>query len=442
MIIKNLTEIKYLTILKVSGPTMLSSLSAGIMSMLDILILAKYSTIAMIGVTAASTWCHAFQCSTVALVFITETLVGHYNGAGKYKCASMPVWQMIWFSLFLFIISIPLPYIISPYCIPEKFQEYGIPYIRIVMGLSPMICIKVAISSFLVSISKGFIVFISSFIAIVVNATLDIILIFYFNQGTVGAAIGTVMACFTEIIFLSYFFFKRSIRTKYGTLNCKLRFKRLCSYLKLGVFSCFANVVDSIIFSSIYYILVNSSTNKELAQTIASNTWRFLACLGSGFEKGIIAIASNLLGSNNNKQIKVLFKMSINLHLVFIGILFIIVLYFPNLIITNFVDISKISPESYLYLTNVLLLVITCFIFEGIVWVEEGILAAGGDINYMMLSVISCSILFIAFPIFCIIDTSNLSVKTFWILYTFADIVCTLVLFSRYKSDKWIKIKV
>ena len=207
MVTKQLTDINYSTILKVSAPTILSSISSGIMSMLDVLILAKYSNVAMTGVASASTWCYAFQCSTIALVFITGALVGHYNGAGKYKFAGIPVWQMIWFSLSLFIISIPLSQMIAPYCIPERLHGYGIPYLKIVFGLSPIFCIKTCISLFLVSIGKGFIVSISSFIAIIVNAILDIFLIFYCDYGTTGAAVGTIIAGLSETIFLSYFFF-------------------------------------------------------------------------------------------------------------------------------------------------------------------------------------------------------------------------------------------
>ena len=170
MATNELTDVRYSTILKISAPTILSSLSASIMSILDVVILAKYSTIAMTGAASASAWCHAFQCSSIALVFITGALVGHYNGAEKYKFAGIPVWQMIWFSIALFAISLPLSQIIAPYCVPKSLHEYGIPYLKIVMGLSPIFCIKVALSSFLVSIGKGFLVSISSFIAIIVNS--------------------------------------------------------------------------------------------------------------------------------------------------------------------------------------------------------------------------------------------------------------------------------
>ena len=442
MIISQLTDIKYSTILKVSAPTILSSISSGIMSMLDVLVLAKYSTVAMTGVASASTWCYAFQCATIALLLITGSLVGHYNGACKYKFAGMPVWQMIWFSLSLFAISIPLSQVISPYCVPDRLHEYGIPYLKIVMGLSPVFCIKFAISSFLISRGKGFIVLLSSFIAIIVNTTLDILLILYCEYGTTGAAIGTIIAGLIEIIFLSCFFFSRNIRKKYGTLNCKLRLTKLLSYLKLGVFASIGNIIEQVIFSSIYYVLANSSHNNALTQTIASNVWRFLVCLGSGFEKGIIALTANLLEADLRYKVDTLFKRSVNIHLMFIILLFTFILCCPNLIIMNFVDINAISPETYQHLLNVLKLVATCSIFDGIVWIEAGIFVAGGDMNYMMPIIALCLSTFMAIPIFFIMNPSNLSVERMWMLYALADMSCGLILLHRYKTNKWIKIKV
>ncbi len=437
-----LTDVRYSTIIKVSAPTILSSLSASIMSILDVVILAKYSTIAMTGAASAATWCHAFQCSTIALVFITGALVGHYNGAEKYKLAAMPVWQMIWFSLSLFIISMPLAYITAPYCIPKNLYEYGIPYLKIVMGFSPIFCIKVALSSFLVSIGKGFIVSISSFIAIIVNTTLDIFLIFYCNYGTTGAAIGTIMAGLSEIIFLSYFFFNKNIRVKYGTLNCKLRIKKLCRYLKLGVFSSLGHVFESIIYSSIYYILASSSTDKAFTQTIASNLWSLLICVVSGIEKGVLSITANLLGANLRNKISVLFKRSLNIHFFNALVLLILILISSDFIINNYVDINTISTELHQHLLNVLKIAWLCFVFDGIVWIEAGILEAGGDMNYMMLTIASCLGVFVALPIFCIMDTSNMLVETVWLLYTVATIANVLLLFRRYKSNRWIKIDI
>lgn len=439
---KALSEVKYSTIIKTSLPTILSALSAGIMEMLDVLILAKYSTTAMNGASIASTWCNVFQLSTIALVLVTGSLVGQYNGAKKYKLASIPVWQMAWFSVFLFGISLPLSQIVAPYCIPKNLYEHGIPYLKIVMGLSPIFCIKVALMYFFISIGKGFIVFISSLLAVTVNTIIDIFLIFYCNYGTIGAAIGTVMGGFSELIFLFSLFFKKSIREKYGTSNCKLRIKRMFKYLKLGIFASCANVVESFIFSSISTILASSSANNALAQTIASNIWEFLVCLGSGLEKGVLSITANLLGANLKDKINILLKRGVNIHLLFIFIVFLLIFLFPDLIIMNFVDVKSINVDLHNYLVNVLKLVATCFIFDGIVWVEIGVLAAGGDVNYTMPTISICLLLFLAFPIFYIIDKSNITVETMWMFYTLADIACALVLLYRYKSNKWIKIKI
>ena len=126
----------------------------------------------------------------------------------------------------------------------------------------------------------------------------------------------------------------------------------------------------------------------------------------------------------------------------FILLLFVFLLFFPNLIIMNFINIHEISSELHQHLLNVLIIAGITFIFDGIVWVEIGILEAGGDMNYMMMTIAVCFAIFMAIPIFYLIDISSLSVEMMWILYTLTDVACVLLLLHRYKSNKWIKIKV
>ena len=89
------------------------------MLILDQLVLARYSIDAMVGASSAAVWCSALQFAAMSTTMIAGSFVGNYNGAGKYKFAGIPVWQMIWFSLFLFLISIPLSVFAADVCIQK-----------------------------------------------------------------------------------------------------------------------------------------------------------------------------------------------------------------------------------------------------------------------------------------------------------------------------------
>lgn len=120
---------------RLSMPLMLTTLSANFMFLLDRLILVRYSAEAMNGAAVAAMSCAIFQLGGVAIASIAEVFVGQYNGAGQYKKTAEPVWQMLWFSLGLFIIFAPIALWAGPYIIPSSLHKEGLPYFKWIMFL-------------------------------------------------------------------------------------------------------------------------------------------------------------------------------------------------------------------------------------------------------------------------------------------------------------------
>ena len=442
-----LKDINYSTILKVSTPTILSALSTNIMQIMDRLILAKYSTTAMTSATASGVWCGTIQCATISMIFIAGAFVGNYNGAGKYKLAGVPVWQMIWFSLFLFLLSIPMSKYLGPYCVPTNLQADGIPYFEILMAWTPIFCLKASISLFFIAIGKGFLITIAVLIAMVINFIADIVLVFgCFGitqfMGTPGAAIGTILAELSEVVFLSICFFKKNIRQQYGTLNCKLRLKRLNKYLKLGFLASIGHIVESVIFSFIVFFLTSISNEMALIQTISSTLYSFFLFFVSGLEKGIMSIASNLLGAKMRCKIDILLKRGIVLHCVITLIISAFIFIYPSIFINSFIDMNSASHELINEIILVMGLMMITFLFDGVVWIEAGILEAGGDVNFMMATIAGCITAFVAIPAGFLIYSNTFSVEWDWILYSLSSVIASIILLKHYRSNKWIHINV
>ena len=165
-------------VFKVALPLMISALSSHFMLILDQLVLARYSIDAMVGASSASSWCTVLQLAIMSTTMIAGSFVGNYNGAGKYEQASTPVWQMIWFSVFLFAISIPLAMFLSDICSPSNLQTEGIPYFKVLMCAVPIHGIYHSLASFFVSIGKGYLISIGAILANIVNIVVDVILVF------------------------------------------------------------------------------------------------------------------------------------------------------------------------------------------------------------------------------------------------------------------------
>lgn len=443
----DLTDTSYSTILKVSAPTMLSALSSNIMEVIDQMILAHYSPEAMAGAASAGMWCGTFRCTTISLVFIAGAFVGNYNGAGKYKFAGMPVWQMIWFSMFLFVLSIPISMFCGPYAIAPALQAEGLPYFKLLMACVPIFTMRSAINAFFIAIGRGYLVAISVFIAIIFNTIVDLILVnghcgITAFMGAKGAAIGTIVAGISELVFAFVFFLNKQTRKKYNTLNCKLRLRHLKRYIKMGAFASTGHVCENLVYSLIYYCLARTSTEYAVIQTICLTTYMFLLTAVMGIEKGIMSMTANLLGAKLQSKIDKLLLRGIIMHIAIAIIFSAVVMLFPNIIIGNFIDLNTADPDFINRTINVLHAVLLCYVIDGIVWVEAGVLEGGGDLNFQMVVLALSAWICIAFPIFLMYHAGTLTEGKNWTLSVCSATLNAITLFKRYRSGRWIHISI
>ncbi|MBQ3945824.1 MAG: hypothetical protein II670_09505 [Alphaproteobacteria bacterium] len=433
-------------VLKVALPLMISALSSHFMLILDQLVLARYSIDAMIGASSASSWCVALQFAIMSTTIIAGSFVGNYNGAGKYEQAGIPVWQMIWFSLSLFMVSVPLSLFASALCIPENLRVEGVPYFRVLMCAAPIYGVCSSLSSFFASIGKGYLITISVILANVVNILVDIVLVFgYFGidcyKGSVGAAIGTVMAVSVNTVILFACFIHPHIRNKYKTFNFRLQIDKLKEYLKLGLAGGISHMFETSSWAVLYYLLAKVAKEEAMLQSIAVSVNLFMAFIVCGLEKGAMAITSNLLGANKREKIGKVLEKSSYIHLAFIMVIAVIFKFYPELIINNFIRFD-ISPEIFQRASDILWLVLLYFLIDGFVWIIAGIVEAGGDINYMMITIASCLWSVVAIPDYFLYKSHLLHVERTWMLLFVSVVTSATLLYHRYKSNKWIHIKV
>lgn len=441
-----LIKINLWSVFKVAFPLMISALSSHFMLILDQLILARYSFDAMTGASSASVWCGTIQYAAMSITMIAGAFVGNYNGAKKFKSAAIPVWQMIWFSLSLFLVSIPISLFAADTCIPKALHYEGVPYFKILMFMTPICGIYYSLSSFFVAIGKGFWITFSTIIANVINFIVDIILVFglfgFDNfKGAEGAAIGTVIANLTNTGILFSLFLRKNVREKYDTLNFKLRIKKLKEYLHMGFVGGIGHIFEMFAWSIVYYLLASLGKEIALIQSIAVSVNLFIAFIVSGLEKGIMAVTSNLLGAGLQSQIQTLLRKGFLIHFLFASIFAMIVCFFPELILNNFIKF-QVSEELIARAILVLKLVLIYFFVDGMVWVVAGVIEAGGDINYTMITIASCLWTIVTIPSYILYKLNMLQIEITWLLLFTAVVSIFLLLYHRYRSNKWIHIKV
>jgi putative MATE family efflux protein len=377
---------------------------------------------------------------------VSNAFVGQYNGAKKFHLAGTSVWQMVWFSIFMFVISIPFSKMAGRHCIPPLLYEHGLPYFETVIFFTPICGICQALSGFFVAIGHGILVTVSVLIANTINIILDIILVFgYFGidhlTGSIGAATGTVISWFINCCILTMFFFKKSIREKYKTMNCKFHFHELAKYLRLGFTGGVGHICEMLAWGFIYYTLATLGTDVAMIQSIAVSVNVFLAFLVSGLEKGVMAITANLLGAGMKHKVAKLMRSGITIHLIFTGLSSIVLLFFPEIITRNFIRFEideALLRESHLILRFVLLY----FMIDGICWITAGALEAGGDLGFTMGVIALCIWAIVSIPSFILANTGHLSVKLTWTLLIFAVLTTSYILYRRFRSGNWVRITV
>ena len=446
MAINLVDKITVWKIFKVALPMMITALSTHFMVILDQLVLARYSMDAMIGASSASSWCAALQLAVMSITMIAGSFVGNYNGAGKYDQAGIPVWQMIWFSVFLLFISIPLSIFASDLCIPDNLKADGVPYFRLLMLFAPIYGMYFSLSSFFVSIGKGYLITISVILANIVNIIVDITLVFgYFGitafTGSIGAAIGTICGLCVDTLFLFICFFQKQIRNKYNTSNFKLRFDKMKEYLRLGLAGGVSHIFETTAWSVIYYLLANVSKGEAMIQSIAVSVNIFMAFIVCGLEKGAMALTSNLLGAQKKEKISQVLCKSLYIHLAFIVVIAVVFKMTPETIINNFIQF-EVSPELVQRSIDILWLVLAYFLIDGFVWCIAGVIEAGGDINFMLMAIASSLWTVVAIPSYWLFTKGLLHVERVWVLLIISVAVSASVLYYRYRSNKWIHIKV
>ncbi len=439
-------DITYTSVFRMSLPMMISALSSHFMMILDQLILSRYSIDAMTGASSASVWCSALQCSLFSITMVAGAFVGNYNGAKQYKKASIPVWQMFWFSLFVFALSIPLALFSADICVPENLATEGIPYFRLMMSWSPLTGAIYSLTSFFISINRGSIVTISIFASNVVNLVLDVILVFGLfgfdsYTGSTGAAIGTIAAWFVNFLILFYYFLKKPIREKYDTLNFKINVVKMKECLKLGVAGGIGHIFEMSAWGMIYYLLAKTGREVAMMQSIAVSVNIFMAFIVSGLEKGMMAITANLLGIGLKEKTKTLMKKGFLIHYSFLSISAMILFLCPQIITDNFIHFD-VSPEIVERTHFVLRMVLVYFLFDGMVWIIAGVIEGGGDINYTMIAIATSLWTIVTLPSIILSNLGMLQIEYVWGLLIVAIVLIDLILYHRYRSDKWVHIRV
>ncbi len=425
----------------IAFPLILAALSGNLMIFLDRLILANYSTDAMNAAATAGMVCALFQYGALGISSIAEVFVGQYNGSKQKSKMGSPAWQMIWFSLLTYIVFIPFAIWGGPYLLAKEYLDLAMPYYQWLMFCGPFLALFSALAAFFIGKGDTRLIFIATLIGNVLNLILNVILVFGIKNwlapmGIAGSAIATVISQAIMILILLYVFLNANNRKVYGTAKFQFNLNEFWKCLKIGTPSSIGIMIEIAAWALILNLMASLSEAHITVWTIANSIFIVFAFTNSGMQKAIITIAANLIGARKIDLIPKMIRSAFKLILLIAGIIAIPMLVVPDLFLTAFLA-NDMQPQIYYYARIGLIGMWICFFFDGLVWIFAGILTAGGDTKFIMITNAIAAWLFAIVPvyIFVVKGDGNPSLTCFLVsLYT---ILNCFAFFLRYRSHKW-----
>lgn len=433
-------------LLYLSLPLMLSLLSENIMLFFDRLILAHYSLDAMNAAAAASFFCCILQYATVAIAAISEIFVGQFNSSGQKEKASWPVWQMIWFSLFSFMIFIPAAlwggdFLLSPY----HKEELALPYYQWFLYFGPFFTLVAAFSGFFIGIGKTKVVTITVILGNLFNIALDVLLIFGVpgmipSMGTKGAAIATGISQLLQVVVLAAIFFNASHRKRYNTLDCSVRPKLFSKCLRIGSPNAVGYMMEMTCWAFIARLAASKGEDFITVLTVGQSIYTLLAFALDGIQRGVCMTSASFLGSNKKENVVKTWKSASKVIFLIAGVFSIFLVFYPDPLIKQFLT-SEIHSENYqntLYLLQMSSIIIWLYIIiDGHSCISTGVLIASGDIAYVLIVDIIYICFFTFLPIYVLTTYFDSSPLVIWTTVTAASFLDASLNYFRFRQNKW-----
>ncbi len=435
----------------ISLPLMISTLASLFMIFTDRIFLAHYSVSALNASVTAGTLAWSLMVGVGMITAMSEIFVAQYNGAKLYNRLGVPVWQMIWFSLFSFIFFIPIAIWGAPLLFQNSpYAAMETEFFRWLMFFGPSYALMTTFSGFFIGRGKTKTLVWLAVGANIINIGLDRALIFGIpgivpEMGIRGAAIATCFGYLFEASMLAVLFLSRENREKYGTALYKINWAEMKRCLKVGFpqgIFCSLEVFGWAVF---YWMMTALGEMHITVSSICQSFTILLSFFCDGLSRGAAAVAGNLIGAKKRELIGKVLKSGLILLVIFnlvVGIF--LVLNPDDTVRLLFLKQGALSHSDLAFegaLKICLLYAFLYLFFEGARWLLSGILIAAGDTMFLLVAGSVSVWLFLLGPIYWIVVKGNLPVEYAWGLTVIYSALLLVVYWLRFRWGSWQKIE-
>lgn len=428
-------------------PLMVGLLSSTVMMFVDRLFLAKWSPLALNAAVSGGMAYYMFLVIPMAVVEISEVLVGRLNGEERLKEIGSASWQMVWLSIGL----LPIFWLIASVAPSFLFIGTGnesneTSYFATLMLFAAFQCTTISLYGFFIGIGNVKIVTFSAIIGNLVNIGLDYWMIFGGGPmpalGVVGAAAATGIAQVVQTLFLLSVFWMHRHKEKYGTGVLKLNPPFFAEGLRIGLPSGAGRSMEVIAHFLFFRIIISVGQEQMVLVAIAQSIYILSSFVIDAQCKGTSAIASNLLGANHHAPLSKVLRSGLTIHFGYFLLFFLAVFSFPEQIFNLFSSEEGVSlqmtPELMSTFKRALICVSLFFLIDGFGWILIGFLTAAKDTRFVFW--VSALVNWVAYvpPTLWFIGWKKGGADVAWTIVVAVTGLTFLLYLWRYLSGRWL----
>ncbi len=442
---------------KVSSSLMISFFSMMAMVFIDRLYLANYSQAALTAAASSGALTWAIILGISSLTSMSEVFVAQYNGAKWYTRLGEPVWQAIWISLFAFLLFIPLSLFLGSFLMSAGiFNPLEEAYFRWSMLFAPCYAMMSGLTGFFVGQGRTSIV---KWLAIggnTINVLLDPLFIFgvpgvFPSYGISGAAIATgIGILFQVVVFFAVFLSKKNAEA-HNTHNVTFDLSLMQKIVKVGSPPAIFVLFELLGWAVFYYLMEMISPVHIVVASICQSIMLLFLFFGLGLEKGVAAVAGNLLGAGLHDKVWRVVRSGMILCGLFALFVCTLFTFAPDPIITwffqnpeaieqvdDFMQFGSVDMEQTKALVRSGLIVIAFYlVFENIRWVFGGILTAAGDTFFLMVSGVISIWGIMVLPTYFFVYLTKAHIQYAFYIWLVYAVFAAMLLYARYALGYW-----
>lgn len=413
-----------LSLLKFTAPTCLMLVFMSMYQMVDAVFVSNY-----VGESALSAINIVFPIPSIVIAISImlatggSAVIAKNMGEGKNECAKQN-FSMIVSVGFIFgiIFSIGCLFTLSSLVkglgATDILFDYCYDYLYLLLLATPLMIVQMLFQTFFVTAGLPQLGLAMTGLGGVINVVFDYLFIVVYKMGIVGAALATSMGyVIPAILGIIYFLCYRN-----GTLYfVKHHFDfnilmKVCLNGSSEMVTNFGLAIVTFMFN--FMMLSYVGENGVAAITIVLYAQFLLTSIFMGFTGGVAPIFSYNYGNKNNDQIKNIFKMCIQIVLVFSVLMFVCSLIFAKPLIAIFSNEgSAVFDLTY----HGMLLFSISFLFTGINIFASGLFTAfsNGKISALLSFVRTCFLLIVSLIVLPLI----LDVDGIWLAVPVAEFI-------------------